>query len=1066
MKCAKCGREVKNEIKFCPNCGEKLSKKETKHKKFKRLGYILLTVMILAVFLWGLKKFVFTPAEGKEQLELPVSEKYLIDSVEVDYKLTGIGGKIRIEILNNENDMHNVAGIQGEPIDISAIRQEVKSAKISFHYDETAISDDEAQKLAIAYYNEELGRMEILNNSKLDTTENIVSVDTEHFSRYVVVNSEEWYEAWARSQLVVRDESQAQNYFNIIFAIDCSGSMNDDNKNELSKECTYEFIQTLYAGDYFTLIKFNDKAQTVIEGQMVEDIVSWENIYAAIQQIDANGGTNIENAINSSITLSEISNKGVMEFIVLLSDGQSSLDEDTLQKAKEAGIKIITIGFGKDADEELLTKIAEYTGGKYYKAEVTNISKIFELIREEYVGVDIKNDSDSDGIPDEIESSGMRNQYGTIIYTDPKKADTDGDGVIDGIEMGEFVVDEDISTMDKNSGLQQYTYFEMVTDPTKYNEDLEYSPKAEVELQSNVSNDKASIRINVQVANAGYEKLVESNSNNSIDDIENINVSFTVPGCMSADKINENLGNIKNGEYNETEKEFTHDSKKCNGEKHIVIVKISADNLAPISKEIRLSNLYWYEDLSEESYNSPIISLIKKVRGYSSTYDETKINSVLSDKSMTQDEMADFWEREKENCDLRWQLNYLCNNDIYVAHGFRIYMEEKGVIEKGIIDVSKLIFNDGAINTVISNPEKDRYKQMLLDYISSTMEEQQKQNQIAALLDGYQDVISSYEKLVSDLEGQQAILQQECITAVNTINQNLEYLKRTDRTVDGICQRIQVLVEQGEILKKNNVNVNVTETISSNVLEGLETERNRLSGISKAVTGVGLVVSISSDAIEMFKNVTQITSVAQTYSDYEKMLDLIINKTEYSELKAAAEELKEELNDKYKLYANESWDFLTKTGVNTLQALSGVSLADFCGTASGIVADVGLAATVTKLVLNVALGIDDLLEKSVYVIGASEIADILAEKLVECRNEFNEQYHKSLQEAYEAAEEFKYYYVQLQQMRVYGEEQYLSMKGMDGAWEIFGDLIKEWNQYEEAHEICRDTITKVKEMKF
>lgn len=44
-------------------------------------------------------------------------------------------------------------------------------------------------------------------------------------------------------------------------------------------------------------------------------------------------------------------------------------------------------------------------------------------------------DTDEDGIPDVVERGGMRNQYGMIVYTDPKKKDTDGDKLTDGEEI-------------------------------------------------------------------------------------------------------------------------------------------------------------------------------------------------------------------------------------------------------------------------------------------------------------------------------------------------------------------------------------------------------------------------------------------------------------------------------------------------------------------------------------------------------------------------------------------------------------------------------------------------------
>jgi secreted protein with Ig-like and vWFA domain len=59
--------------------------------------------------------------------------------------------------------------------------------------------------------------------------------------------------------------------------------------------------------------------------------------------------------------------------MVLLTDGHGNIDEDRLmmvvQKCKEVGVVVDTIGFGRDADEQTLQMISRETGGKYQKAD-------------------------------------------------------------------------------------------------------------------------------------------------------------------------------------------------------------------------------------------------------------------------------------------------------------------------------------------------------------------------------------------------------------------------------------------------------------------------------------------------------------------------------------------------------------------------------------------------------------------------------------------------------------------------------------------------------------------------
>lgn len=50
-------------------------------------------------------------------------------------------------------------------------------------------------------------------------------------------------------------------------------------------------------------------------------------------------------------------------------------------------------------------------------------------------------DSDSDGMPDSVEEAGWRATGGRLLQTDPARADTDGDGLTDGVEAGQVGVD-------------------------------------------------------------------------------------------------------------------------------------------------------------------------------------------------------------------------------------------------------------------------------------------------------------------------------------------------------------------------------------------------------------------------------------------------------------------------------------------------------------------------------------------------------------------------------------------------------------------------------------------------
>ncbi len=101
-----------------------------------------------------------------------------------------------------------------------------------------------------------------------------------------------------------------------------------------------------------------------------------------------------------------------------------------------------TIGLGTSINQTLLRGIADATGGDFYLAK--SAGDLFGLF--DRVGEDLNVDSDSDGLPDWVEKKGYivkGSLYEVLPPTDPNKADTDGDGLTDGQEIGSYYYDKD-----------------------------------------------------------------------------------------------------------------------------------------------------------------------------------------------------------------------------------------------------------------------------------------------------------------------------------------------------------------------------------------------------------------------------------------------------------------------------------------------------------------------------------------------------------------------------------------------------------------------------------------------
>jgi Ca-activated chloride channel family protein len=193
----------------------------------------------------------------------------------------------------------------------------------------------------------------------------------------------------------------------IVLAIDASGSMKAQdfkpNRLEAAKEVAINFIDERPA-DRIGLVVFQAEAYT--QAPLTTDHELLKSLFTEVQNTAIiTDGTAIGEGLATAINrLRESDAKS--KVIILLTDGvNNSGDTDPLTAAnvaKENNICVYTIGVGQDGtapypvetpfgtmmqdmpveiDEELMTEIADYTGGKYYRAKnETELEKIYDEI--------------------------------------------------------------------------------------------------------------------------------------------------------------------------------------------------------------------------------------------------------------------------------------------------------------------------------------------------------------------------------------------------------------------------------------------------------------------------------------------------------------------------------------------------------------------------------------------------------------------------------------------------------------------------------------------------------------
>lgn len=179
----------------------------------------------------------------------------------------------------------------------------------------------------------------------------------------------------------------------IVVAIDLSGSMEvpdfifenrQINRLDLAKDVLSKFISKR-PSDRIGLVAFGGKAYIASPLTLDHDflLTNLERLHLHMIEDNTAIGSGLTTAVNRLRDL-----KSKSKIVILMTDGASNAGRiqplDAAAAAKSVGVKVYTIGLGNAEmvqrmrlspnllpDEETLQKIADITGGKYYRADNT-----------------------------------------------------------------------------------------------------------------------------------------------------------------------------------------------------------------------------------------------------------------------------------------------------------------------------------------------------------------------------------------------------------------------------------------------------------------------------------------------------------------------------------------------------------------------------------------------------------------------------------------------------------------------------------------------------------------------
>lgn len=156
---------------------------------------------------------------------------------------------------------------------------------------------------------------------------------------------------------------------NLVFLIDVSGSMQEDNKLPLAKKAMRLLVEQMGEGDTISMVVYAGSAGTVLEPTKGSDK---RKILAAIDQLEAGGSTAGGEGIRQAYALAKQSLiKDGVNRVILASDGDFNVGitdpnalEDFVARERETGVSLTILGFGGgNYNDLMMQKLAQAGNG-------------------------------------------------------------------------------------------------------------------------------------------------------------------------------------------------------------------------------------------------------------------------------------------------------------------------------------------------------------------------------------------------------------------------------------------------------------------------------------------------------------------------------------------------------------------------------------------------------------------------------------------------------------------------------------------------------------------------------
>jgi Ca-activated chloride channel family protein len=178
-----------------------------------------------------------------------------------------------------------------------------------------------------------------------------------------------------------------KKHCHVTLVFDISGSMSQQNRMTNARPGAAQFVSLLADEDMVSFLPFNNQLLWAEKGVLLKD--GRKALTDRINGLVPNGGTALYDAIDAAYQyLQQNPRPGRIAAVVVLTDGDdtnSKLKLDGLLQrirfdAERQPIRIFTIGYGSEARNDILKKIADATQAKSYEGKPENIHEVFRDI--------------------------------------------------------------------------------------------------------------------------------------------------------------------------------------------------------------------------------------------------------------------------------------------------------------------------------------------------------------------------------------------------------------------------------------------------------------------------------------------------------------------------------------------------------------------------------------------------------------------------------------------------------------------------------------------------------------